>query len=92
MATKKKPAKKKAAARPKKSDVLLPIDQWIAEAKAESKRQMQEAKKRRSWTMEQIVAHARSFITKEEMDRSPRDGSYNIDHYLYGAPKKTLND
>jgi hypothetical protein len=28
-------------------------------------------------------------IPPEEWDRVPRDGSYNLDHYLYGMPKKT---
>jgi hypothetical protein len=27
-------------------------------------------------------------VPKEEWEKLPRDGSANIDHYLYGAPKK----
>jgi hypothetical protein len=27
-------------------------------------------------------------VPDEEWDRLPRDGSLNVDHYLYGAPKK----
>lgn len=27
-------------------------------------------------------------IPKEELDKLPRDGAKNHDHYLYGAPKK----
>ena len=29
-----------------------------------------------------------SDISEEEWDRLPSDGSANLDHYLYGAPKK----
>lgn len=27
-------------------------------------------------------------VPDEEWDKLPRDGSANLDHYLYGAPKK----
>lgn len=27
-------------------------------------------------------------MTEEEWDKLPRDGSQNLDHYLYGAPRK----
>ncbi len=89
--TTKQPAKRKVVSRRKK-DILLPIDQWIAEAKAEMRRRRREAKKRPPRTLLEIVEHARRHLTQEDLDRSPGDGSYNLDHYLYGAPKKTLRD
>jgi hypothetical protein len=27
-------------------------------------------------------------VPQEEWDRLPRDGAVNLDHYLYGAPKR----
>lgn len=36
---------------------------------------------------QKIRAHAAE-IPKEELDRMPTDASENLDHYLYGSPKK----
>lgn len=38
----------------------------------------------------EVVAEIRAEVPEEEWDNEPTDGSYNHDHYLYGAPKKKL--
>ena len=90
-AAKKKPAKKKASAR-KKRDVVLPIDQWIAEAKAAVRRRRKELKAQPPKPYWQVWVDAGKSIPQEDWDKVPHDGSYNHDHYLYGTPKKTLDD
>lgn len=37
--------------------------------------------------LEDLLAIARS-IPKEELAKFPKDGSVNLDHYIYGTPKK----
>ena len=34
------------------------------------------------------ILRLRAQIPDEEWKKLPRDGSYNLDHYLYGAPQK----
>ncbi len=40
-------------------------------------------------TLWESVRHIIEEIPKEEWDKLPTDGSINIDHYLYGHPKKS---
>ncbi len=43
------------------------------------------AKKKNIWDqLEELMAE----VPQEEMDELPVDASANIDHYLYGSPKK----
>ena len=45
-----------------------------------------EPQKRTPW---QIWQEHLKDIPEEELDKIPTDASQNLDHYLYGAPKKT---
>ncbi len=36
----------------------------------------------------EVIAEISSEIPDEEWEKLPSDGSANLDHYLYGAPKK----
>ncbi|MGH9947898.1 MAG: hypothetical protein ACRD6X_11955 [Pyrinomonadaceae bacterium] len=40
-------------------------------------------------TLWESVRHIIEEIPKEEWDKLPTDGSINVDHYLYGHPKKS---
>jgi hypothetical protein len=42
-------------------------------------------RKRPIW---EVLAERALQIPEEELDKIPHDGSVNLDHYLYGAPKK----
>jgi len=44
-----------------------------------------EPKQKNLWEMWQV--HLKD-IPQEELDEIPTDASVNLDHYLYGAPKK----
>ena len=48
--------------------------------------------KRPALTLLEIAEKFRRSIPPEEWDRIPRDGSINYKHYLYGHPKRTLED
>lgn len=40
-------------------------------------------------TLWEKVRHIIEEIPQEEWDKLPTDGSINVDHYLYGHPKKS---
>jgi hypothetical protein len=46
------------------------------------------AKARREKPIWERIAEAAQSIPEEELKRLPPDASVNIDHYLYGAPKR----
>lgn len=48
--------------------------------------------KRPSLTLLEIAEKFRRSIPPEEWHRLPSDGSINYRHYLYGHPKRTLED
>jgi hypothetical protein len=37
----------------------------------------------------EIIVEISSTVPVEEWDKIPEDASVNLDHYLYGAPKKS---
>lgn len=37
----------------------------------------------------EVIAEISSQVPEEVWDNVPSDGSLNVDHYLYGAPKKS---
>ena len=37
----------------------------------------------------EVIAEISSEVPEEEWAKLPSDGSLNVDHYLYGAPKKS---
>jgi hypothetical protein len=37
----------------------------------------------------EVIAEISSTVPDEEWAKLPSDGSLNVDHYLYGAPKKS---
>ncbi len=39
--------------------------------------------------LEEILDHFSRNIPDEEWDKLPPDLSFNLDHYIYGAPKRT---
>lgn len=47
------------------------------------------AGKRKGRTLEEILAEHAKGIPQEEWDKLPPDLSFNLDHYIYGAPKRT---
>lgn len=38
--------------------------------------------------VEEIIAEIAAKVPAEEWERVPKDASVNLDHYLYGAPKR----
>jgi hypothetical protein len=51
--------------------------------KPEAKR----SKRRRPTLTEEIIAIGMQ-VPDDELEKLPRDGAENLDHYLYGAPKR----
>ena len=47
------------------------------------------AAKRKGKTIEEIMAEHAKRIPQEEWDKLPPDLSFNLDHYIYGTPKRT---
>lgn len=37
----------------------------------------------------EVITEISSEVPEEVWEQLPRDGSLNVDHYLYGAPKKS---
>lgn len=73
------------------TDVAEKIAQKVRVLSAEQKEQVLEfvanlePPRRTLWEMWQ--EHLKD-IPEEELDKIPTDASQNLDHYLYGAPKK----
>lgn len=73
------------------TDVTAKIAEKVKVLSAEQKEKVLEfverlePQKRTPW---QIWREHLKDISEEELDRIPTDGSVNLDHYLYGAPKK----
>ncbi len=40
-------------------------------------------------SLEEILEHFSKNIPDEEWDKLPPDFSFNLDHYIYGTPKRT---
>ncbi len=48
-----------------------------------------DASRRSDRTLEEILEHFSRNIPDEEWDKLPSDLSFNLDHYIYGTPKRT---
>ena len=61
------------------------LDRYLQQALAESR-----ARPRRNYRkpLGQMIAELTKDVPKEDLDRLPRDGSLNHDHYIYGTPKR----
>lgn len=49
---------------------------------------LEESPTKQSETLWNKVRHIIEAVPPEAWDELPKDGSVNIDHYLYGAPKR----
>ncbi len=73
------------------TDVVEKIAEKVKVLSAEQQEQVLEfvenlkPQKRTPW---QIWQEQLKDIPEEELDKIPTDASINLDHYLYGAPKK----
>jgi len=68
---------------PHKQQVVLQLVDWVL--KAEFSPDARSIDPRPVW---EIVAEADADLPPDTWDNVPIDGSVNVDHYLYGAPKR----
>ena len=66
----------------KQAEVLEFVEHLAAQEQTSAPRQ-----ERPIW---EVIAEISSEVPEEEWAKLPSDGSLNVDHYLYGAPKKSF--
>lgn len=67
----------------KQEDALRLLDSLASEAGSESNGTPED--RRSIW---EVVKEVNAGLPADTWDHVPNDGSLNLDHYLYGAPKK----
>ena len=65
---------------------VLPEDQQAEVLNFVEKLEQQKGRKAR--TVWEEIREIMADVPDDVLERIPRDGSENLDHYLYGAPKK----
>ena len=65
----------------KQAEVLEFVERLAAQEKTSTPLQ-----ERPIW---EVIAEISSQVPEDAWDNVPSDGSLNVDHYLYGAPKKS---
>lgn len=65
----------------KQAEVLQFVERLAAQEETTAPRQ-----ERPIW---EVIREISSEVPDEVWEQLPRDGSLNVDHYLYGAPKKS---
>lgn len=65
------------------------VRKFVSEKVEEEKKKIKKTKKTDGVTTLLLMAKEAERISKKYGSYGPKDGSINIDHYLYGAPRKT---
>jgi len=73
--------KVRALPQSKQAEVLEFVERLAAQEEASAP-----SRERPIW---EVITEISSQVPEEEWAKLPSDGSLNVDHYLYGAPKKS---
>ena len=67
----------------------LSVEEWIQKLAAQDEQDQQSVSRQQSQPIWEIIAENMKRVPPEDLAAMPKDGASQIDHYVYGVPKRT---